>query len=96
MTPSAGIIASSGPRPRSVRSPAPFDSFLSWAQTIKTFTPHRLLETKIQIANIVMQQEGHDESSASLTLINTFYRHIGIHFKVIISYARNCCPLVSI
>jgi hypothetical protein len=31
--------------------------FLSWAQTIKTFTPRRLLETKIQIANIVMQQE---------------------------------------
>lgn len=31
--------------------------FLSWAKTIKTFSPRRLLDTKMQIANIIMQQE---------------------------------------
>lgn len=31
--------------------------FLSWSKTIKTFSPHRLLETKYQISNIIMQQE---------------------------------------
>jgi hypothetical protein len=34
--------------------------FLSWAKTVKTFSPRRLLQTKMKISNIIMQQEAEE------------------------------------
>lgn len=40
--------------------------FLSWAKTVKTFSPRRLLQTKMEISNIIMQQEAQELDEAMM------------------------------
>lgn len=40
--------------------------FLSWAKTVKTFSPRRLLQTKMKISNIIMQQEAEELDEAMM------------------------------